>query len=97
LVVVDMIREESSLLKWSRFSDNEKIDYLRSNREIPYQILALASQDSSDLVRSEILLIFDQLAETDLSWLSILRKMSESDPNSVLKNTARSLLNVYTQ
>lgn len=81
---------------WIRLDEIGKIEKLRSMSEIPINIIVFAAQDPSYLVRSEILSRFANLAEKDIQWLRLLKKMSIRDPNPDLRKLAQQMLLVLS-
>jgi len=81
-----------SFTEWASYSELERIDIIESLDDIPFKILVLASQDPSFSVRSVLLSKFELLTQIDISWLSLLKRMSKSDPDGDLRHVAFSLL-----
>jgi len=89
-----MVGQENSwsFSQWASYSELDKIDIIESLDDLPFKILVLASQDPSFAVRSVLLSKFELLTQIDISWLSLLKRMSKSDPDGDLRHVALSLL-----
>ena len=81
---------------WVGLSDLEKTNLILQIDDLPFQILVLASQDSSFEVRSFLLAHFEGLINQDMTWLSLLRKIASNDPDQRLRDYATQLLSPFS-
>ena len=81
-----------SFNEWINSPETDRIELIDSLKDIPFQILVLASQDPSFAVRATLLSKFQFLTQMDNTWLSLLKRMSDSDPDADLRMVAFTLL-----
>lgn len=91
-----MAKEFSLMLQWSSMSELDRVNFLTNRENLSFQILVLASQDVSLSVRTALLTLFEEIVNEDISWLSLLRRMSQNDPSITLRQTAKRLLKLYS-
>lgn len=87
-----MVGSDIDLKSWLQMDEMQRVSVLRSSNALSFQLIVLASQDTSFIVRTTLLTIMEKKIIHDVKWVSLLRKISDTDPNMTLRKSASILL-----